>query len=276
MPNKILVADDSQTIRSVAEFLLRQKGYEVFLAQNGEEAFTLIKKISPDLVLLDNSMPLKDGFSLCQDLKNDYALKNIPVVMLLNSRESVNQENFKTSGCDSFILKPFSPREFLEKVEESLKKTEKTSQVKIEEMNLIKEPEVYPGGMDRIPDSVQDKSVFEPRAEEFSEETEEKIPQPQIKQEDSYEKFVSEFKKEMEGMEEDEPMVYQEMKVDTSQGQKTETRTGETAGVRDLDFENLTRKIVNEVSAKVAEKIAEKIDAQEIKQMLKEKIEELV
>ena len=276
MPNKILVADDSQTIRSVAEFLLRQKGYEVFLAQNGEEAFTLIKKISPDLVLLDNSMPLKDGFSLCQDLKNDYALKNIPVVMLLNSRESVNQENFKTSGCDSFILKPFSPREFLEKVEESLKKTEKTSQVKIEEMNLIKEPEVYPGGMDRIPDSVQDKSVFEPRAEEFSEETEEKIPQPQIKQEDSYERFVSEFKKEMEGMEEDEPMVYQEMKVDTSQGQKTETRTGETAGVRDLDFENLTRKIVNEVSAKVAEKIAEKIDAQEIKQMLKEKIEELV
>lgn len=276
MPNKILVADDSQTIRSVAEFLLRQKGYEVFLAQNGEEAFALIKKISPDLVLLDNSMPLKDGFSLCQDLKNDYALKNIPVVMLLNSRESVNQEGFKTSGCDSFILKPFSPREFLEKVEESLKKTEKTSQVKIEEMNLIKEPEAYPSGMDRIPDSVQDKSVFEPRLEEFSEETEETIPQPQMKQEDSYEKFVSEFKKEMEGMEEDEPMVYREMKLEPPGEQKPEVRSVETVGVKDLDFENLTRKIVNEVSARVAEKIAEKIDAQEIKQMIKEKIEGLV
>ncbi|MCJ7457897.1 MAG: response regulator [candidate division Zixibacteria bacterium] len=276
MPNKILVADDSQTIRSVAEFLLRQKGYEVFLAQNGEEAFTLIKKISPDLVLLDNSMPLKDGFTLCQDLKNDYALKNIPVVMLLNSRESVNQEGFKTSGCESFILKPFSPREFLEKVEESLKKTEKTSQVKIEEMNLIKEPEAYPSGVDRVPESVQDKSVFEPRVEQFTSDEGEKITQPKIKQEDSYEKFVSEFKKEMEGMEEDEPMVYQEMKVETPGEQKPEVRSVETVRVKDLDFENLTRRIVSEVSARVAEKIAEKIDAQEIKQMIKEKIEELV
>jgi CheY-like chemotaxis protein len=275
MPSKVLVADDSQTIRSVAEFLLRQKGYEVFLAQNGEEAFTLIKKNPPDLVLLDNSMPLKDGFSLCQDLKNDYALKNIPVVMLLNSRESVNQENFKTSGCDSFILKPFSPREFLEKVEESLKKTEKTSQVKIEEMNLIKEPEFYPGGMDKIPDSVQDKSVFEPRVEQLNSDEEEKITLPKTRQEDSYEKFVSEFKKEMEGMEEDEPMVYQEMKLQPPGEQKTEIKTVETAGVKDLDFESLTKKIVNEVSARVAEKIAEKIDAQEIKQMIKEKIEEL-
>ena len=276
MRNKVLVADDSQTIRSVAEFLLRQKGYEVFLAQNGEEAFALIKKISPDLVLLDNSMPLKDGFSLCQDLKNDYALKNIPVVMLLNSRESVNQENFKTSGCESFILKPFSPREFLEKVEASLKKTEKTSQVKIEEGNLIKEPDSYPGSIDQVPDSVSDKSVFQPRLEPDTSEEEERITQPRTRQEDSYEKFVSEFKKEMEGMEEDEPMVYQEMKVESPGEQRPSIRTVETAGVKDLDFDNLTRKIVNEVSARVAEKIAEKIDAQEIKRMIKEKIEELV
>ncbi len=276
MPNKVLVADDSQTIRSVAEFLLRQKGYEVFLAQDGEEAQALIKKLLPDLVLLDNSMPLKDGFTLCRELKNDYALKNIPVVMLLNSRESANQENFKTSGCDSFILKPFSPREFLEKVEGSLKKTEKTSQVKIEEMNPIKEPEAYPGGLDRIPDSVQDKSVFEPRVEELSEEIEEKIPNPRTRQEDNYEKFVSEFKKEMEGLEQDEPGVYQEMKLQPPGQQKPDLSLAEISGARDLDFENLTRKIVSEVSARVAEKIAEKIDAQEIKQMIKEKIEQLV
>ncbi|HVP35670.1 MAG TPA: response regulator [Terriglobales bacterium] len=276
MPNKVLVADDSQTIRSVAEFLLRQKGYEVFLAQNGEEAFTLIKKNTPDLVLLDNSMPLKDGFTLCQDLKNDYALKNIPVVMLLNSRDSVNQEGFKSSGCESFILKPFSPREFLEKVEESLKKTEKTSQVKIEEGNLIKEPEVFPGGIDRIPDSVQDKSVFQPREEPEASDEEEKITLPKIRQEDSYEKFVSEFKKEMQGMEEDEQMVYQEMKLKPQGEQTLEPRASEASGVKDVDFDNLTQKIVREVSARVAEKIAEKIDAQEIKQMIMEKIEQLV
>lgn len=276
MPSKVLVADDSQTIRSVAEFLLRQKGYEVFLAQNGEEAFTLIKETLPDLVLLDNSMPLKDGFTLCQELKNDFTLKTIPVVMLLNSRESVNQENFRTSGCNSFILKPFSPREFLEKVEESLRKTEKTTQVRIEEMNLIKEPDSYPGSIDQVPDSVSDKSVFQPRQEPDASDEEEKIVQPKIRQEDSYEQFVSEFKKEMKGLEEDEPMVYQEMRLQTSGEQEPGLRAIESAGVRDLDFEDLTRKIVNEVSARVAEKIAEKIDAQEIKQMIKEKIQQLV
>ncbi len=276
MPSKILVADDSQTIRSVAEFLLRQKGYEVFLAQDGEEALALIKKNPPNLVLLDNSMPRKDGFTLCRDLKNDYVLKNIPVVMLLNNRESVNQEEYKTSGCESFILKPFSPREFIEKVEESLKSPEKTSKVRIEEMNLIKEPEAYPGGMEKVPDAVQDKSVFEPKTEEMSSDAEELVPEPKPRDKESYEKFVSEFKKEMEGLEEDEPMVYQEMKLDTSQAQRPEATSAPTAVAKDLDFEDLTRKIVSEVSAKVAERIAEKIDAREIKQMIKEKIEQLV
>lgn len=277
MPSKVLVADDSQTIRSVAEFLLRQKGYEVFLAQNGEEAFNLIKETLPDLVLLDNSMPLKDGFALCQELKNDFTLKTIPVVMLLNSRESVKEENFRTSGCDSFILKPFSPREFLEKVEDSLrKKNEPATHVRIEEMNLIKEPDSYPGSVEQVPDSVSDKSVFQPRQEPDASYEAEKIVQPKVRREDSYEKFVSQFKKEMKGLEEDEPMVYQEMRLQHTGEQEPGIRSVESAGVGDLDFESLTRRIVNEVSARVAEKIAEKIDAQEVKQMIKEKIEELV
>ncbi len=256
MPNKVLIADDSQTIRSVAEFLLRQKGYEVILAQDGEEALDLIKKTSPDLVLLDNSMPKIDGFTLCLELKKDYDLKKIPVVMLLNSREWINQEGFQNSECEGYILKPFSPREFLEKVEEFFKKEEppgKTLEGKSSEFEEIKEPEDF---------------LSDPKVEQ-EEELEERISQPAQEEEYGYERFVSEFKKEMEGLEKDEPLVYREMKLESPEEKEEE-------GFKGLDYEKLTSRIVKEVSTIVAEKIAEKIDSEEIEQMIKEKIKELV
>jgi len=256
MSNKVLIADDSQTIRSVAEFLLRQKGYEVILAQNGEEALNLIKKLLPDLVLLDNSMPLMDGYTLCEELKKDGALNKIPVVMLLNSRESVNQEGFRSSGCVDFILKPFSPREFLEKVQKFLRK-EETSEKILEGKN---------SEVERVTEQTDYLSDLKDEEEKG---VEEKIAQPVLEGGEGYERFVTEFKKEMEGLNKDEPMVYREMKFETLEEKKEE-------GFKDFDYENLTQRIVKEVSIKVAEMVAEKIDAQEIEQMIKEKIKELV
>jgi len=257
MPNKVLVADDSQTIRSVAEFLLRQKGYEVILAQDGEEALTLIRKTCPDLVLVDNYMPVIDGYALCQELKKDHTLKNIPVVMLLNSRESVNQEGFRSSGCVDFILKPFSPREFLEKVQEFLRK-EQTP----EEVEVIKDSET-----EKLTEQAGYPSELKAEQEK---ESEKKMAQPVTEKGNNYERFVSEFKKEMEGLENDEPLIYREMKLETSIKEEKEEK------LKDLDYENLTQRIVKEVSVRVAEKIAEKIDAQEIEQMIKERVKELV
>jgi CheY-like chemotaxis protein len=256
MPNKVLIADDSQTIRSVAEFLLRQKGYEVILAQDGEEALDLVKKTSPNLVLLDNSMPQTDGFTLCQELKKDFALKKIPVVMLLSSREWINQEGFQSSGCEGYILKPFSPREFLEKVEEFFNKEVlpgKTLEGKSSEFEEIKEPEDFLSEL---------KAVEEERLAE-------KTVKPNPEEGNSYERFVSEFKREMEGLEEDESVVYREMKLESPEEKEEERFKG-------LDYEKLTSRIVKEVSTIVAEKITEKIDSKEIEQMIKEKIRELV
>lgn len=261
MPVKVLVADDSQTIRNVAEFLLRQKGFEVILAKDGEEALTLIRSSSPDLLLLDNSMPLLDGYSLCQELKKDPDLKNIPVVMLLSSRETANQEDFKNTGCEDFILKPFSPREFLEKVGEYLKKdklTEEATRKRNAESMEIKEPSEFSGDLKDLsePEFSGDKKDFEETS---------RITLDQ----NNYDKFVTEFKKEMEGLGEDEPVVYQEMKIEAPDVEEEEES-------KELDYEDLTQRIVEEVSTKIAERIAEKINAQEIEQMIKERVKELV
>jgi CheY-like chemotaxis protein len=261
MSVKVLVADDSQTIRSVAEFLLRQKECEVILAKDGEEALALIRSSSPDLLLLDNSMPLLDGYSLCQELKKDTVLKNIPVVMLLNSRETANQEDFKNTGCEDFILKPFSPREFLEKVGEYLKKDKLTEEAKRErnaEIMEIKEPSEFSGDLKDLsePEFSGDKKDFEETSRMTLDQN-------------SYDKFVTEFKKEMEGLGEDEPMVYQEMRLETPDVEKEEES-------KKLDYEDLTQRIVEEVSTKIAQKIVDKIDAQEIKLLIKERVKELV
>jgi CheY-like chemotaxis protein len=260
MPNKVLVADDSQTIRSVAEFLLRQKGCEVILAKDGEEALTLIRSSSPDLVLLDNSMPLLDGYTLCQRLKKDPALKNIPVVMLLNSRETVNQEGFKESECENFIVKPFSPREFLERVGEYLKKdklTEDATGERDAESMEIKEPSEFSSDLKDLsePGFGGEKKDFEETAQVSPDQN-------------NYEKFVTEFKKEMQGLGEDEPIVYREMKLENVEKEREKA-------LLKLDYDDLTRRIVEEVSLRVAEKIAEKIDAQEIERLIKEKVKEL-
>jgi hypothetical protein len=176
--------------------------------------------------------------------------------MLLNSREWINQEGFQNSACEGYILKPFSPREFLEKVGEFFKKEEppgKTLEGKSSEFEEIKEPEDF-------------LSVL--KAEE-EERLEEKITKPNPEEGDSYERFVSEFKKEMEGLEKDEPVVYREMKLESPEEKEEE-------GFKGLDYEKLTTRIVKEVSTIVAKKIAEKIDSEEIEQMIKEKIKELV
>ncbi|MDH4223341.1 MAG: response regulator [candidate division Zixibacteria bacterium] len=243
MINKILIADDSQTIRSVAEFLLRQKGYEVILAKDGEETLDLANKYTPDLIFLDNSLPLMRGDILYHKLKENPMLKEVPVVMLLNSGESLDQGVFSDMENISYILKPFSPRELLEKVEKYSEKEKVIEEKNSEQENIMA--------------SIDDSDEFKDS------------PQLESRDKESYQEFVTEFKKEIEGLQEDEPQVYRKMKLEPS-GKEKEINTV------DLDYENLTRRIISEISAKVAEKISEKIDTLEIKQMIKEKVKELV
>ena len=118
--SKVLVADDSATIRGVAESLLRHNGYEVISASDGSKALAMAKSQSPDLVFLDHLMPGKDGLTVCRELKADPRLRNIPVIMLLGAPEAREAEKFLAAGASDYLLKPFVPKDFVEKAQKFL------------------------------------------------------------------------------------------------------------------------------------------------------------
>lgn len=117
---KVLVADDSATIRGVAESLLRQNGYEVISSSDGSKALAMAKGQKPDLIFLDHFIPGKDGLSVCRELKSDPKFKNIPVVMLLGASEMKDAEKFLKAGADDCLFKPFVPKDFIEKAHKFL------------------------------------------------------------------------------------------------------------------------------------------------------------
>lgn len=120
MPKKILVADDSPTIRNVAESLLRKHGYEVLLAEDGANALGIAKLEKPDLIFLDNSMPVLSGEEVCRELKQEDSLRDVPVIMLLSKDETKKEQELRLVGADAFIVKPFSPGEILDQVKNLL------------------------------------------------------------------------------------------------------------------------------------------------------------
>ena len=121
---KILVADSSPTIRNIIESLLRKHGYEVFLAEDGAKALGIAKLDKPNLILLDNSLPVLSGEQVCQELKQSMSLKDMPVIMLLSKDEIKKEQELRLIGADAFIVKPFSPKEILEQVKNLLLKKE--------------------------------------------------------------------------------------------------------------------------------------------------------
>ncbi len=110
---RILVVDDSITVRRSAEVFLRQGGYEVLLAEDGFDALSKIGTQRPDLIFCDVVMPRLDGFQTCTILKQSTAYSNIPVVML-SSREGVfDRARGKMVGAATYLTKPFSKQEIL-------------------------------------------------------------------------------------------------------------------------------------------------------------------
>lgn len=126
MNYKILVADDSPTVRNVTESLLRKHGYEVLLADDGAKALGVAKANKPDLIFLNDSMSILNGEQVLRELKQNKSLKDVPVVMLLSGDKTDKEQKLKQIGADAFITKPFNPGDILDHVGRLLE-TEKTS-----------------------------------------------------------------------------------------------------------------------------------------------------
>ena len=101
----IFIVEDDPFILRVYERKLTNEGFDIVLATNGAEAFERIKDTVPNLILLDLVMPMKDGFELIAELKNDEKLKTIPIVVLTNLRQKKDIERVQSLGVSDYLIK---------------------------------------------------------------------------------------------------------------------------------------------------------------------------
>jgi CheY-like chemotaxis protein len=116
MGRKILLADDEENIRILGEKLLREAGYKVVLAANGEEAISKAIAERPDLVITDIRMPLKNGFEVCRALRSDPVLAHVPIIILSAFGDEFNKLTGFEGGADDYITKPFRAEELEQRI----------------------------------------------------------------------------------------------------------------------------------------------------------------
>lgn len=110
---KVLVIDDSKTIRRSAESLLTKEGYEVITAVDGFDALAKIADSRPEIIFVDVMMPRLDGYQTCALIKNNREFRTIPVVMLSSRDGLFDKAKGRIVGSDEYITKPFSRDELL-------------------------------------------------------------------------------------------------------------------------------------------------------------------
>jgi twitching motility two-component system response regulator PilG len=110
---KVMVIDDSKTIRRSAESLLQKEGYEVITAVDGFDALAKIADLRPEIIFVDVMMPRLDGYQTCALIKNHTEFKGTPVVMLSSKDGLFDKAKGRIVGSDLYMTKPFSREELL-------------------------------------------------------------------------------------------------------------------------------------------------------------------
>jgi CheY-like chemotaxis protein len=109
---RILLVEDNPMNRRVAEFLLKNAGYVLYEAKDGEEARELAQKHLPDLILMDLQLPGVDGLATTRAIKQNAVTHKIPIIALTAYAMSGDDERAAEAGCDGYIAKPIDPDEF--------------------------------------------------------------------------------------------------------------------------------------------------------------------
>ncbi|WP_210396133.1 sensor histidine kinase [Motiliproteus sediminis] len=117
----ILAIDDSASARELLAHLLQLQGYQVYTATDGTTGLEAVAEVQPDLILLDINMPGLDGFQVCEQLQDEPAFSNIPVIFLSANSDSDSKVRAFSSGGVDFLTKPFQPEELLARVSTHLK-----------------------------------------------------------------------------------------------------------------------------------------------------------
>jgi len=118
---KVLIVDDSQTVREMVSDQLRKSGFEVIEAVDGEEAIVKVQATTPDVIVTDIVMPRKNGYELTRWLKNEASTKHIPIIMCTSKSEEFDVYWGMKQGADAYITKPYHPPDLVDAVKRLLK-----------------------------------------------------------------------------------------------------------------------------------------------------------
>ena len=118
--SRVVIVEDEPHIVLSLEILLQRAGYETVTATDGEESLVLIRRLRPDVVLLDIMLPTRNGYEVCQAIKSDPELRSIPVIMLSAKGQQVEILKGLELGASVYIAKPFGNAEVLEAIRAAL------------------------------------------------------------------------------------------------------------------------------------------------------------
>jgi len=119
MTEKILIIEDDITLQEILVYNLSRQGYDVKAAENGEEGLDLVRRFSPDLLILDVMLPVLDGLEICRILRGEMT---IPILMLTAKDAEIDRVVGLEMGADDYLTKPFSMRELIARVKALLRR----------------------------------------------------------------------------------------------------------------------------------------------------------
>jgi len=121
MQGAILLIEDNEQNLYLETFLLEKSGYRVVAARSGTEGVALATEVQPDLILLDIQLPQMDGYAVAQALRQNPALKDVPIVAVTSYAMVGDRERALAAGCNGYIEKPINPDTFMSEIEKYLK-----------------------------------------------------------------------------------------------------------------------------------------------------------
>jgi CheY-like chemotaxis protein len=127
MSHLILLVEDNEDNQTVYRTILEHYGYEVVAAMDGETGVRLARERNPDLILMDVSIPLLDGWEATKLLKSAEETRDIPIIALTAHALASDRDRAKEVGCDGYLAKPVEPRKVVEEVERMLGKAKLSS-----------------------------------------------------------------------------------------------------------------------------------------------------
>jgi DNA-binding response OmpR family regulator len=121
MGNLVLIADDDRDIVRFVALNLRLEGFDVVVANDGQDALDMALDVRPSMILLDTMMPRMDGYEVCSRLRDQRADAQIPVIMLTAKSLDADRSMAYTAGADDWVTKPFDPADLVSKVKDHLR-----------------------------------------------------------------------------------------------------------------------------------------------------------